>query len=112
MEFHQKQLHQHCRICARNLEEERVVRKCLNYDDNIEKYLGISLSEDDDTIHPQFLGDRCHATLRNKDKERDNSTTLTLFEWSAHVYSHCTVSTLYTYIIHAHTCIYMYTTKP
>ena len=82
MEFYQKQLHQHCCICAQNLQRNKY---CANYHANIEKYLGISLTEDDSTIHPQFRCNRCNGTLINMDEGRANSTTLTPFEWSAHV---------------------------
>jgi hypothetical protein len=70
-----------------------VVRKCGDYSANIEKYFGISPVEDENTIHPHFLCDRCHITLRNMDQGRANSTSLIPFEWSVHVDSHCTVST-------------------
>ena len=91
MEFHQKELTKHCRVCGRSLHKERVVHKCSDYKMELATYATIDTDKDDVSIHPIMFCNICYAALQNVQEGKSALTSLTPFEWTYHSDSGCKV---------------------
>ena len=85
MEFHQEQLHRHCRFCGKQL-KERVTYKCSDtkYAEKLGT-LGVDVSHDGNTVHPQYFFNHC-STATNIDQSQTTlgCTIVVPFPWSTH----------------------------
>lgn len=98
MEFHQKQLGNHCRVCGKKLfkaKNKATVYQCTDHKDALLKCFEIYVSRDDPLTHPLKLCNPCYAVTRRSAKATANRVhythTVEVMDWSPHTENGCLV---------------------
>lgn len=92
MEFHQQQLHKHCRVCGNRLNKAKgraqPVYSCKEHSADLSEFAGVSdVPIEDSEVFPQWYCNSCKSRLnRAKAAAKDGLPfpAITAMEWSPH----------------------------
>ena len=87
LEFHQTQLHNHCRVCG-NLLKNCTIYDCRKHTEKL-ALLGVDCTSDDGSIHPRYLCNRCFVAAPRQ--QTSGSTVIVAFLWKEHRETECQV---------------------
>ena len=92
--YHQEQLHRHCRVCARVVQDREFKYSCKNKTDLLRKS-GIHVVNDKSHIHPESFCETCRAKAKRFSDGKQVENSLHDYQWTEHADSGCAVCSLF-----------------
>ena len=79
--YHQEQLHRHCRVCARVVQDREFKYSCKNNTDLLRKS-GIHVVNDKSHIHPESFCETCRAKAKRFSDGKQVESSLHDYQWT------------------------------
>ena len=92
--YHQEQLHRHCRVCARVVQDREFKYSCKNNTDLLRKS-GIHVVNVKSHIHPESFCETCRAKAKRFSDGKQVESSLHDYQWTEHADSGCAVCSLF-----------------